>query len=206
MHNICHSGLFISKAINSSCRFQAASLFAVSNSFLSRPSTNRTSSTSSKATTSKSTTPSNTTSTHSHHGNPRDHPFPYASMYAQAYALYKSGFQYWFDRDEIIKLNKHNRAFEAPNLERELVALYFRVPLLHEPGIFMTIARAMQVMGSSMTLKLNPIRVGQAFADCGFEKHRNKTGRGYIVMMRTAEEIRSYQMSEAMHRDNGLQR
>ena len=50
--------------------------------------------------------------------SPRDHPFPYEGIYSQALALYKSGFQYWFTKEEIMQLNSHNRKFEAPTLSK----------------------------------------------------------------------------------------
>ena len=71
--------------------------------------------------------------------SPPDHPFPYEGIYSQALALYKSGFQYWFTKEEIMQLNSHNRKFEAPHLEQELVDLFFRKPLDHEHGEFMSV-------------------------------------------------------------------
>lgn len=73
--------------------------------------------------------------------SPREHPFNYEGIYAQAYALYKSDFRYWFTDEEIEKQNRHNRAFEAPRLEQELVDLYFRKPTEAETGEIMPIAR-----------------------------------------------------------------
>ena len=45
--------------------------------------------------------------------SPRDDPFNYAGIYAQAYALYQEGFHYWFSQDDIRRLSEHNRAFET---------------------------------------------------------------------------------------------
>lgn len=53
--------------------------------------------------------------------SPRDNPFDYDAIYAEAYTLYKCGFRYWFEKDEIQELNRHNRKFETPRLEQELV-------------------------------------------------------------------------------------
>nr|MCR5472736.1 virulence-associated E family protein [Prevotella sp.] len=52
--------------------------------------------------------------------SPRDHPFDYTGIYSQAYALYQQGFRYWFSREEILKLQEHNKKFEASRLEQEL--------------------------------------------------------------------------------------
>ena len=55
--------------------------------------------------------------------SPREHPFHYEGIYAQALSLYTSGFQYWFTKEEIQELNRHNKQFETPHLEHELVDL-----------------------------------------------------------------------------------
>ena len=72
--------------------------------------------------------------------NPRDHPFNYEGIYAEAYGLYNSGFQFWFDQDEIRRLSRHNEHYETPKQERELVDVYFRKPSEQEGGEFMPVA------------------------------------------------------------------
>ena len=125
--------------------------------------------------------------------SPREHPFHYEGIYSQALALYESGFQYWFTKEEIQELNRHNRQFETPHLERELVSLYFRVPKEGENGMFMTSARAIQIIGTGISQKLNPTRVGLSFNELGFQRVRYHGIRGYLVIQRTAEEMQAYQ-------------
>ena len=125
--------------------------------------------------------------------SPRDHPFHYEGIYSQALALYKSGFQYWFTKEEIQELNRHNRQFETPHLERELVSLYFRVPMESENGMFMTSARAIQIIGTGISQKLSPTRVGLAFNELGFQRVRYHGIRGYLVIQRTAKDMQAYQ-------------
>ena len=131
--------------------------------------------------------------------SPRDHPFCYEGIYSQALALYKSGFTFWFTKEEIQEQNRHNRKFETPRLEHELVDLYFRRPLEHENSMFMTSSRVLQVIGSGITQKLSATRIGMAFSELGFQRVRYHGIRGYLVMQRTAEEIMAYQKSMAMH-------
>ena len=133
--------------------------------------------------------------------SPRDHPFHYEGIYAQALALYKSGFQYWFTKEEIQELNHHNRQFETPHLERELVSLYFRIPMESENGMFMTSARAIQIIGTGISQKLNPTRVGLAFNELGFQRVRYHGIRGYLVIQRTAEEMQAYQKGIILNDD-----
>ena len=125
--------------------------------------------------------------------SPRDYPFHYEGIYAQALALYRSGFQYWFTKEEIQELNCHNKQFETPRLEHELVDLYFRKPTDSELGEFMSVARALQIISNGISQKLSAVNVGRAFSDLGFKRVRTNSSRGFVVVCRTAEEIKAYQ-------------
>lgn len=125
--------------------------------------------------------------------SPREHPFHYEGIYSQALALYESGFQYWFTKEEIQELNRHNRQFETPRLEHELVDLYFRRPTDSELGEFMSVARALQMISNGISQKLSAVNVGRAFSDLGFKRVRTNSSRGFIVVCRTPEEIKAYQ-------------
>lgn len=125
--------------------------------------------------------------------SPRDHPFHYEGIYAQALSLYTSGFQYWFTKEEIQELNRHNKQFETPHLEHELVDLYFRRPIDSELGEFISVARALQMISNGISQKLSAVNVGRAFSDLGFKRVRTNSCRGFIVVCRTPEEIKAYQ-------------
>ena len=133
--------------------------------------------------------------------SPREHPFCHDGIFAQALSLYKEGFRYWFTKEEVTELNVHNQQFETPRLEHELVDLYFRKPMPHENGIFMSVASALQTISYGISQKLSAINVGKAFADFGFERVRTKSSRGFIVVCRTAEEMKAYQFSQASEGD-----
>ena len=123
--------------------------------------------------------------------SPREQPFDYARIYAEAYSLYLSGFNYWFSREEIVRLSEHNRQFETPRLERELVQQYFRVPTPGEKGEFMPVALALQVISGNISQKLSAILVGRAFKEQGFACKKVKNVRGYIVVRYTAQEMQA---------------
>ncbi len=138
--------------------------------------------------------------------SPRDHPFDYVGIYAQAYALYQEGFQYWFSRDDILRLSDHNCQFETPRLEYELANLYFCQPSGARPGVFMSVARAMQIVSANISQKLSPVYLGRAMGELGFRRVKFNGQRGYIVVIRSAEEIQSAQLmmaSEAEAVDSG---
>ena len=137
-----------------------------------------------------------------------DHPFDYAGIYAQAYALYQQGFQYWFSREDILRLSEHNRQFETPRLEYELANLYFCQPSGARPGVFMSVARAMQIVSANISQKLSPVYLGRAMGELGFRRVKYNGQRGYIVVPRTADEIQSAQLMmacEAEAVDSGQQ-
>ena len=130
--------------------------------------------------------------------SPRDHPFDYEGIYAQAYALYQEGFQYWFSRDEIARLSAHNRHFETPRLEYELASLYFAHPTGARPGEFMSVARAMQIVSANISQKLSAVYLGRALGELGFQRVKYNGVRGYVVVCRSGEEIHAAQQSMAM--------
>ena len=130
--------------------------------------------------------------------SPRDNPFDYEGIYSQAYALYRQGFQYWFSQDEIQRLAVHNRSFETPRLENELVQLYFRKPTGTEPGMFMSVARAMQLVSANISQKLSAVYLGRALGEQGFRRVKYNGVRGYIVVCRSGDEIHAAQQSMAI--------
>jgi hypothetical protein len=120
--------------------------------------------------------------------SPRDHPFDYEGIYAQAYALYRQGFQYWFSQQEVTRLSEHNRAFETSHTEQDLIDVYFRPPYENEKGIYMPVGRAMQILGGK-SQDISSCRLGQAFMAMGFKPKRTAGSRGYIVVQRDPKEI-----------------
>ena len=126
-----------------------------------------------------------------HYGRYPDHPFDYEHIFAQAYALWQQGYQYWFSKAEIEQLAVHNRQFETPRLEAELVQMYFRVPSAQEPGEFMPVALALQLVGANITQKLSVVWLGRAFMELGFQKKTIQNVCGYLVVRRSADEMRA---------------
>ena len=123
--------------------------------------------------------------------SPRDHPFDYEAIYAEAYRLYKSGYQFWFSKEEISRLSDHNRQFETPKLEHELVDVYFRKPSGGDTGEFMPVARALQIIGGNTSLPISAVGLGRAFREQGFRQVRQTFTRGYLVVQRQADEIKA---------------
>ncbi len=131
--------------------------------------------------------------------SPREHPFTYEGIYSQALTLLRNGFPFWFSNEEIRELAAHNQRYETPNLERELILLYFRRPSETEHGQFMPTARLLQCLGGNPSLKLNAVNLGRAMTELGFERRKQDNVRGFIVIPRSGEEIAGYQKTLALH-------
>ncbi len=55
-------------------------------------------------------------------------PIDYAGLYAQALALFRGCYKYWFDGIEIENLHLNNETFRIQSPEEELLFTYFRLP------------------------------------------------------------------------------
>ena len=56
---------------------------------------------------------------------------------------------------------------------------------------------ALQIIGANITQKLSKENIGRAFTALGFDSRRTNKMRGYVVVRRSAEEMRSmrYQLA-----------
>jgi predicted P-loop ATPase len=124
--------------------------------------------------------------------SPLASPFDYDGIYAQAYALYRQGFRYWFDKYEIERLQQHNEVFETVHSEMELIDMFFRKPVGSEPRELVSATMALQIVGANIAQSLSKEKIGQAFTKLGFEYKRTATQRGYIAVRRAGVEMEAY--------------
>lgn len=114
---------------------------------------------------------------------------PYRHIYAQALALFRSGFPYWFNQEEMERLSVNNERFEVPCMERELVLMYYRLPVAGEHGVFVSCSEVMQRINALIKNPLSVTALGMAMRKIGFTPCRSNGMRGYRVMELTQEEI-----------------
>ena len=116
-------------------------------------------------------------------------PFEYEGIYAQAYWLYRNGFEYWFSGEEAKRIDAGNSRFRVANLERQLVYRHYRLPSGADAGELVSVADAMLQISGSITSRLRKEAVEQAFIDLGFEPMEVDGMSGYRAVRRTPEEI-----------------
>ena len=129
--------------------------------------------------------------------SPWTHPMPYGGMYSQAYTLYRTGFRYWFDADDNAELQRHNRQFEEPCMEEELIATYLRVPYGDEVGEFLTATRIIELIGGAVKRPLSAKKVALCMNRLGFEARRIRNVRGWNVVILTGNDIKEHQRLNA---------
>ena len=121
--------------------------------------------------------------------NPREHPFDYEGIYAEAYALYRQGFRHYFSKAEEQALREHNEAFETPHPDQEAISRHFRQPMGEERGEFYTATDILLAVGTNPVLRLTAEKMGTAMQALGFKPHRSHGRRGYRVVAYKPEEI-----------------
>ena len=129
--------------------------------------------------------------------SPYDTPINYIGTYAQAYALWKQGFRYWFDDAENAELEEHNHNFEEPNLELELIQTYFRLPKENEVGEFYTASRIIETICVSVKAPLYPRNIAIWMNKLGYQQRRRDNMRGWNVILLTATDIKQRQQENA---------
>ena len=123
--------------------------------------------------------------------NPREHPIDHDAVFAEAYDLYRQGFQYWFNDEEMQVLQCHNERFEVAKPERELISKYYRLPNEHERGEFVSNTDILMTIGGNLLPRLNSNSLGRAMTALGFQRMRSHGQRGYTVVAYSAEEIKA---------------
>ena len=121
--------------------------------------------------------------------SPYDHPLDYTGLYAQVMHLWRSGFPYWFDTEEIRTLSKHVSRFEAPNLEEEQIRKHFRIPQPGEAYEVYSVADVLGVINLELKTQLSATKVGMLLNKLGFRQVRKDNRRCYKVYRYSIEEI-----------------
>ena len=64
--------------------------------------------------------------------------------------------------------------------------------------MFMSVARAMQLVSANISQKLSAVYLGRALGEQGFRRVKYNGVRGYIVVCRSGDEIHAAQQSMAI--------
>lgn len=109
------------------------------------------------------------------------------NVYAEAKALLKSGFRYWFDDDEIAELYRESEDFQVQTAEMELLLRCFEKPTENESYSLMTTTEILTYLGIYTHQLLVAKRMGEALKKAGYikvSKRRNGGSPIYVYKIR----------------------
>ena len=110
------------------------------------------------------------------------------NVYAEAKALLKLGFRYWFDDDEIAELYRESEEFQVQTAEMELLLRCFEKPTEDNPYCtYMTATEILTYLGIYTHQPLVAKRMGEALKKAGYikvSKRRNGGSPIYVYKIR----------------------
>ena len=119
------------------------------------------------------------------------------NVYAEAKALLKSGFRYWFDDDEIAELYRESEDFQVQTAEMELLLRCFEKPTEDESYSLMTTTEILTYLGIYTHQPLVAKRMGEALKKAGYikvSKRRNGGSPIYVYKIRKILPARSFKL------------
>ena len=111
-------------------------------------------------------------------------------LYAQAYQLFRTGFQYWFGSDEQAIVEQHNVKFRAVSVEEELILTYFEPCNDGDEGAKRMQAHEilaylqMKVPGTKLTQE----KVGKILSSKGFDKKKSNVSKWIVRERKNTED------------------
>ena len=111
----------------------------------------------------------------------------HAQLYAQAYQLFRTGFQYWLSPNEQVMVEAQNARFRELSLEEELITTYYEVCQDSDTG-----SKRMQAQEIAISLqskvsygKLSPIVIGKVLSSKGFVSIKSNGISKWVVREKT---------------------
>lgn len=122
---------------------------------------------------------------------------------AQAYALFRNGFKFWFDQDEIKELTDRNEDFMSKTVEEEMIETWFRPVTRIEwdtrnqfvNGLNIQLMTATQIAiklleKAKLTLGDNTlVKIGRAMHKLQYERVRKKNNYQYMLRVIDADVV-----------------
>lgn len=124
------------------------------------------------------------------------HSIALQNVLSQAVALFKSGFQYWFDTQEIKRINKNNEQFRIMSVEEELLLAYFNPCSTEEADYFFTTTELIHYFTQRVKITLTEgakQKMGKALRAHKFERLK-KQGR-YVYALQEKQEVVNNELS-----------
>ncbi|WP_293714620.1 VapE domain-containing protein [uncultured Parabacteroides sp.] len=119
-------------------------------------------------------------------------PVDYTGIYAQALALFRDGFRYWFADADIAEINDNNEPFQQLCPEAELFYTYFRKPIRFELPLLLTCSEIVAKIAEKTRYPITSTGVnilGKMLKRDGFLCQKRHGKRLYAVIELTFDQV-----------------
>ena len=116
----------------------------------------------------------------------------HAAIYAQALALYKQNFRYWFAENDITEINDNNEPFQQSCPEAELFYTYFRKPVRFELPLLLSTSEILSKIAERTRYSMTTMSVnllGRVLKSGEFESQKRHGKRLYAVMELSNDQV-----------------
>lgn len=112
--------------------------------------------------------------------------------YAQAKQLYKNGFRFWFNQEEIKEINQNNEQYQIRSPEEELLLTWFDIADRETANNFLNTTQIAAKLADKAKLNVTDgtvMKLGKALKKYGYLRLSKKNGYVYAVKELTWEEV-----------------
>lgn len=112
--------------------------------------------------------------------------------YAQAKQLYKDGFRYWFNQEEIKEINENNEQYQIRSPEEELLLTWFEVADKETANNFLNTSQIAAKLADKAKLNITDgtvMKLGKALKKHGYLRLSKKIGYVYAVRELSWDEV-----------------
>ncbi|WP_455640761.1 VapE domain-containing protein [Parabacteroides sp.] len=116
----------------------------------------------------------------------------HAAIYAQALALYKQGFRYWFADGDIAEINDNNEPFQQSSPEAELFFTFFRKPTRFEMPLLLSVSEMLAIIAERTRFSVTVMSVnmlGRILKCASFESQKRHGKRLYSVIQLDNDQV-----------------
>lgn len=90
-----------------------------------------------------------------------DHVISLEAVYAQALYLFRSGFRFWFNRDEIAAVNQNNEQYQLRSPEEELLTTWFEACTKENANTFLTASQILVKLAEKAKINVSDSSVNK---------------------------------------------
>ena len=112
--------------------------------------------------------------------------------FSQALFLFKSGFRYWFDQEEIKSITENNEQYQLHSPEEELLLTWFEPIERENATLFLNASQIAAKLAEKAKININDgtiNKIGKALKKHNFIRISTKTGYVYAIREFTYEEV-----------------